>query len=185
MLPESKIGKNIRRMRKDIKFTLDDLSKKTSYSKGYLSKVENSDKAPPVSTLVNIAAALNVAVSQILGEQLEAVSVSVVKKQERQLMARDGTAFGYSYETLAHRFTNKHMEPYILTIPENIEQHPLFQHEGEEMLLVIEGDLKFILGDQEYILLEGDCIYFDSGIPHRGFCIDQTPVKCLIVIYTP
>ncbi len=146
MLPESKIGKNIRRMRKDIKYTLDDLSKKTGYSKGYLSKVENSDKAPPVSTLVNIAAALNVAISQILGEQLEAVSVSVVKKQERQLMARDGTAFGYSYETLAHRFTNKHMEPYILTIPENIEKHPLFQHDGEEMLLVIEGDLEFILG---------------------------------------
>ncbi len=185
MLPESKIGKNIRRMRKDIKFTLDDLSKKTGYSKGYLSKVENSDKAPPVSTLVNIAAALNVAVSQILGEQLEAVSVSVVKKQERQLMARDGTAFGYSYETLAHRFTSKHMEPYILTIPENIEKHPLFQHDGEEMLLVMEGDLEFIIGDQEHILQEGDCIYFDSGIPHRGFCLGQTPVKCLIVIYTP
>jgi len=185
MLPESKIGKNIRGIRKDKKYTLDDLARKTGYSKGYLSKVENSDKAPPVSTLVNIAAKLGVTISQIFGEQVEMVSASVVKKQERKLMARDGTAFGYSYETLAHKFSNKHMEPYILTIPENIEEHPLFQHEGEEMLMVIEGDLKFLVKDREYLLEEGDCIYFDAGLPHRGFCIGKTPVKCLIVIYTP
>jgi transcriptional regulator with XRE-family HTH domain len=185
MLPESEIGRNIRKMRNERKYTLEDLSTKTGYSRGYLSKVENSDKAPPVSTLVNIASALEVAISQILGEHPEAVPVSVVKKEERQLMARDGTAFGYSYETLAHKFTKKHMAPYILTIPENIEQHPLFQHEGEEMLMVIEGNLKFIIGDHEYILDEGDCVYFDSGLPHRGFCVGNTPVKCLIVIYTP
>ncbi len=185
MLPETEIGKNIRKIRRRKNQTLDRIARQTGFTKGYLSKVETSDKAPPVSTLINIAAAFKVSVSELLGEQLDTEGAAVVKKEERQLMARDGTAFGYSYETLAHKFTHKHMAPYILTIPEGIEQHPLFQHEGEEMLLVQEGTLKFVVGENEYILEEGDCIYFNSGIPHRGFSIGQDSVKCLIVIYTP
>ncbi len=185
MLPETEIGKNIRKIRRHKSQTLDRIARQTGFTKGYLSKVENSDKAPPVSTLINIATALNVSFSELLGEQLDTEDAAVVKKEERQLMARDGTTFGYSYETLAHKFTHKHMAPYILTIPEGIEEHPLFQHEGEEMLMVQQGRLKFIVGENEYILEEGDCIYFDSGIPHRGFSTGKDSVKCLIVIYTP
>lgn len=185
MLPETEIGKNIRKIRRRKNQTLNRIARQTGFTKGYLSKVETSDKAPPVSTLINIAAAFNVSVSELLGEQLDNEGAAVVKKEERQLMARDGTAFGYSYETLAHKYTHKHMAPFILTIPEGIEQHPLFQHGGEEMLMVQKGTLKFIVGENEYILEEGDCIYFNSGIPHRGFSIGKDPVKCLIVIYTP
>ena len=185
MLSESEIGKNIRRIRKAKSRTQGFISQKTGFTKGYLSKVENSEKAPPVSTLINIAAALNVSVSEILGEQLAEASVSVVRKKERRLMARDGSAFGYAYETLVHKFRHKRMEPYILTVPRESEQHHWFQHEGEEILLVQQGTFKFILGESEYELEEGDCIYFDSGSPHRGYSIGPGDVKCLIVICSP
>jgi transcriptional regulator with XRE-family HTH domain len=55
MIPESDIGSNIRKIRKSKRLTLDKLAGKSGISKGYLSKVENSDKSPPVSTLINIA----------------------------------------------------------------------------------------------------------------------------------
>ena len=100
-------------------------------------------------------------------------------------MARDGTVFGYSYETLAHKYPHKHMEPNILTIPANISKSPLFQHKGEEMLMMLQGSMKFLHDENEYLLEEGDCIYFDSGRPHRGIAIGDEEVLCLIVIYTP
>ena len=184
MIPESEIGKRIREIRKQKGLTLEELAGKTQFSKGYLSKVENSDKAPPVSTLLNIAKALSTTISHLLGETSQPGSFSLVKKGERQLMARDGTVFGYSYETLAHKFPDKHMEPYILTIPPGIKKSPLFQHGGEELLLVLSGKMKFIYGNREHIVEEGDCIYFDSGIPHRGIPIGNREVKCLIVIYS-
>ncbi len=68
MLPESEIGDKIRRLRKNKEMTLDQLAVKCCVTKGYLSKVENSDKAPPVSTLINIAAGLGVGISEIFGE---------------------------------------------------------------------------------------------------------------------
>ena len=117
MLPEGEIGKNLRNIRKLKELTLEELAHKSGFSKGYLSKLENSDKAPPVSTLINLAKALGVKVSTLFGEDRQPTSLSLVRKSERMLMARNGARFGYSYETLAHTYLGKAMEPYILTIP--------------------------------------------------------------------
>jgi len=185
MLLESEIGPNIRKIRLGRGLSLDALAKKTGFSKGYLSKMENSDKAPPVSTMVVIAKALNVTISEILGEDHERATSSLVKKGERKLMARDGTVFGYSYETLAHKFPNKRMEPYILTIPANSTKSAVFQHNGEEMMMMLQGKMRFSLGTEEFLMEEGDCIYFDSSIPHYGLPVGKEDVKCVMVIYVP
>jgi transcriptional regulator with XRE-family HTH domain len=185
MVPESEIGKTIRRIRKEKGLTLENVAQKSGFSRGYLSKVEHSDKAPPVSTLLNISEALRVSVSEILGEVQEQPSCSLVRLGERQLMARGATMFGYSYETLAHKYPHKHMEPYILTIPKDVEKNPLFQHKGEEMMMILEGSMKFFHGENEYVMHEGDCIYFDSGIPHRGISVGKGEVKLVMVIMNP
>jgi mannose-6-phosphate isomerase-like protein (cupin superfamily) len=77
------------------------------------------------------------------------------------------------------------MEPYILTIPAEADERSIFQHEGEEMLLVIEGTMRFLHGEDEYIVKTGDCIYFDSSVPHFGRPADGRDVKCVMVIYVP
>ena len=185
MLPESQIGPTIKKIRNSLHLTLEVLAQRTGFTKGYLSKVEHSEKAPPVSTLIVIAKVLGVTISQILGEENTLVSCSVVKADERLPMARNGVNFGYSYETLAHPFPNKKMEPYILTIPAGTEESAVFQHDGQEMLLVLEGTMKFNHGGQSYLLESGDCIYFDSAIPHYGLPADDQTLKMLMVIYIP
>ena len=183
MLPENEIGANIRRMRTSQGLSLDAMSHKTGLSKGYLSKVENSDKAPPVSTLLLIAKSLGVTISEVFGEGQEKVTAAVVTKAERKPVARDGTVFGYSYETLAHKYPGKHMEPYILTIPGHSTESAVFQHQGEEMMVMIEGTMQFFHGNDEFIMHPGDCIYFDGGIEHYGLPMHGKDVKVLMVIY--
>ena len=43
--------------------------------------------------------------------------------------------------------------------------------------------MRFIHGNEEYVVEPGDCIYFDSGIPHFGESIGRKEVKCFMVIY--
>ena len=183
MLPEHEIGKNVRMIRKLKELTLDDLAELTGFTKGYLSRVENSEKAPPVSTLINITKALDVGMSELFGEGRELTNFSLVKKDERQKMARDGTVFGYSYETLAHKYPSKKMEPYILTVPPGIKEHALFKHRGEEMLYVLKGRMRFVHADNEYFLETGDCIYFNSDFSHRGFALGGSEAKVLVVFW--
>jgi transcriptional regulator with XRE-family HTH domain len=184
MINESEIGKRIREFRLKKNFTLQMLADKTGYSKGYLSKVEKSDKAPPVATLSTIARELDATVASFLGEGTQNDIISVVRKNERILMAGNGQEFGYAYEALANAYPNKHMEPFILSYPSKDAYKYSFQHDGEELLFVLQGKIRFKYGDRELVLEEGDCIYFDSGVVHTGEPIGDEPLKTLIVLYT-
>ena len=184
MIIEAEIGKRIRQYRLKNNFTLQELADKTGYSKGYLSKVEKSGKAPPVSTLSVIARELGVSVSAILGEETMEDSICLVRENERLLMAKNGEEFGYAYEALANPYPNKHMEPFILSYPSDDAPKHTFQHDGEEMLFVLQGQMRFKYGNREFALDKGDCIYFESGIAHIGHPIGDEPVKILIVLYT-
>jgi len=180
---ESEIGKRIKAFRTKKSITLEQLANQTGFTKGYLSKVEKSEKSPPVSTLGIIARVLGVNISAILGEENHSVPLCLVKKGERPLISRNGTAFGYSYEAVAYKFPNKKMEPFILTLPVNPKKTTIYRHEGEEILFVLEGTMKFHHNNQECIVEEGDCVYFDSSLPHFGESMGRKRVKCFMVIY--
>ena len=184
MIEEAEVGKKIKEYRTAKKITLQELARKTGFTRGYLSKIENTKKAPPVSTLIVLSKALEISISDIFGETADRNPACLVKKNERPVMVRDGTVFGYAYQMLAHKFYNKHMHPYLLTLPKNVKENALFQHMGEEILFVLEGMMRFFHGEKEYLMEEGDCIYFDASIPHYGICQGKKEVKCLMVIYT-
>ena len=182
---ESEIGRRIKASRINRRFTLEQLARQTGFTKGYLSRIEKSEKSPPLSTLGIIARVLGITISFLVGEEEQKTSFGIVKKGERPLIARKGTAFEYSYEAVAHTFPNKKMEPFILTLPLKPKKKTIVQHEGEELLFVLEGTMKFLHGNREYIVEEGDCIYFDSGLPHFGESVGRKEAKCFMVIYTP
>jgi transcriptional regulator with XRE-family HTH domain len=182
---EAEIGKRINAFRTQKRITLEQLANQTGFTKGYLSKVEKSKKSPPVSTLGIIARALGVTISALLGEEATRTSFCLVRKDERPLIARDGSAFGYSYEAMAYKYPNKIMEPFILTLPVKPKKRTLYRHEGEEILFVIQGTMRFLHGNEEYVVNEGDCIYFDSNLPHWGESTGPEEVKCFMVIYNP
>lgn len=187
MINEEDVGKRIREFRLKAGMTLNQLAKKTKISQGYLSKIEKSPNAPPVSTLLMIARSLNVGISEIFGENESTKPISLVRKNERPFVAKNGSIFGYSYQALAHKFHDKHFDPYILTIPANHKREAdfHFEHKGEEMLFVLRGKMRFLYGEEEFTLESGDCVFFDASIPHNGFSCDNREVQCLIAIYTP
>ena len=180
---ESEIGKRIKSFRTKKGFTLEQLAGQTGFTKGYLSKVEKSEKSPPVSTLGIIARVLGVTISAILGEENPSVPLCLVKKGEGPLISRDGNSSEYSFEAIAYHFPNKKMEPFILTLPVNPKKKNMYRHEGEELLFVLEGTMQFQYNNQEYIVEQGDCIYFDSSLPHFGESRGDKRVRCLMVIY--
>ncbi len=184
MIDEAEIGRKIKRLRLNRGLNLQDVANATGFTKGYLSRVENSKKAPPVSTLLTLANALGVNISVIFSEDENKTAITLVKKSERTTMARNGTAFGYSYEPLAPKFPQRRMDPYILTVPVRSRRRGFFQHKGEEILFVLEGTARFMYGDTELLVEEGDCVYFDSSIPHLGVADGSKPVKCFMVIFS-
>lgn len=72
-MDERSIAGNIKTLRLNKKMSLDELGKLTGLTKGYLSKIERSNKAPPLSTLNKIALTLGVELAYFLKEDTEKV----------------------------------------------------------------------------------------------------------------
>jgi transcriptional regulator with XRE-family HTH domain len=184
-MDEKTICRNIRKLRLNRKMTLDELARLTSLSKGHLSKVERSGKLPPFSTLNRIATALGVEVVSLFTGNPEPPTdtrLTLVRKNERKIIVTMGSLYGYKYETLAHDKPGKSMEPYV--IEPAFEENASFQHEGEELLYVLEGTHEFTYGGKKYIMYEGDCVYFDSGVPHTGRSLGREKARLLAVMFS-
>lgn len=184
-MDEKQIVKNIKNFRINKKMSLERLAKLTGLTKGYVSKIENSDKAPPFSTLIRIADALNTDISLLIAEESEVpenTNLCIVRKTERREVVSRGTLYGYHYEALAHKKIGKNMEPYII-LPA-FHEKGVFSHEGEEFMYILEGTHEFMYDGKKYLLGEGDSVYFDSVIPHSGRSIGRKQAKILAVMYS-
>ena len=180
------IYRKIRQLRQKRNKTIQELSIKTGLTPGYLSKIENSEKPPPIPTLTKIAYALNVHISYFFEENGNGESdLSIVRKKERKEIIGDYTSLGYSYEAVIKKRSNDAIKPLIITLPNNVdpEKIPYNFHDGEEMIYVLEGSLNFHYGDESYQVAEGDCIYFESSVPHKVISTaDNQTVKILSVL---
>lgn len=184
-MDEKVISENIRRIRLERQLSVEQLAKISGLTKGYISKIENSAKAPPFSTLIKIAAALNTDVSLLVeadSETAQDLPLCIVRANERKEVVSRGTLYGYQYEALAYKKLGKNMEPYIITPA--FDEKKMFSHEGEEFMFTLEGIHEFLYGNKRYILEPGDSIYFDSSVPHSGRSLGEKPAKILAVTYS-
>lgn len=178
------VCKNIKMFRKTKGLTLQDLEDLTGLSKGYLSKIERSKKAPPYSTLDKLARALGVQVNLLTSEKVQKLDdprIEFIKNGEGQLEQTTSRGKGYSYMALATGIVGKNMKPYI--IEPAFEEPCIFQHEGEEFLFVLEGTHELIYDKKKYIMEEGDCVYYDANVPHTGRSIGNKRAKLLAINY--
>lgn len=180
-----KIARKIRQIRLQNRLVLEEVARRTGFTKSYLSMVESGKKSPPIATLSKIAQALSVDMAIFFEKRNPEEQLTLVRKGNRETVVRDGTLFGYRYESIAPTKRRKKMEPFIITLPNKSKEEDRFDHEGEELFYVLKGKIRFYYGDKEYLLKEGDSVYFDSSIPHRGEGVGKSLAKALTVIYMP
>lgn len=183
-MDEKTICRNIKKLRKQNDLTLEQLANLTGLTKGYLSKVERSQKAPPYSTLNKIAGALGLEVTRIFEKKIEPLNdirISFQKRNKGTIIRATSQDSGYDYQVLGADKPGKNMEPFIIHSPFEITK--MYSHEGEEFIYVMEGRLEFLYGDETYILEKGDHVYFDSCVPHSGKSLGEKKARLLVVIY--
>jgi transcriptional regulator with XRE-family HTH domain len=183
--PAASVGGRLMALRKSSGLTLEELSERSGFTKGYLSKIENGRQTPPIGSLSRIAQALGTDIAAFFRDEEPAARsrVSVVRANDRPPVQRGETAFGYDYQSLAHELAHKRMQPFVFTFPSEIDKYVFFEHEGEEFLFVLKGRVAFQVGVEKWVLEAGDSIYFESRIPHRGWSVGGE-AQALVVIYS-
>lgn len=180
---EVMLAKKIKELRRQKSLTIEDIAKKTGFSKSLISKVENGKVTPPIGTLLKISSALDVHIGYFFQEESENESMVIVKKEERKSIIGEGTKKGYVYESLGSKLRHKAIAPFVVTISSE-DYHPgiIDQHKGEEFDFVLEGKMEYFYGNKSYMVEEGDALYFKGTIPHMLKPLEAKPVKLLVIL---
>lgn len=185
-MEDLELAKRIKNLRLERRLTLEQLANKTGFNKSYISKIENARNSPPIATLSKIAQALGISIADFFKDSHPEEIFALTRANDRITVARQGHLIGYSYESINHRKKKKNFDAFIATFP--VQQKPsglLFDHEGEEMIYVVEGVLEFNFNNQFYTLNVGDCVHFDASYPHNGRSIEDKEAKALLIICSP
>jgi transcriptional regulator with XRE-family HTH domain len=154
-------GGRIRAMRRAVDMTLQQLADASGVSVGFLSLVERDKATPSLGSLASIAAALGVDVE---------VFISTPKPSQSVTRAGERAPFFLSdrslrYEQISTPLEGGSLTSLIIEMPKGYMSE-LTSHVGEELIMVLEGQVSHTLGDASLILNPGDSMHFMGDTPH-------------------
>jgi transcriptional regulator with XRE-family HTH domain len=182
---ERAIGAQIRDLRQRFHLSVTHLAGAASISAGMLSKIENGQISPSLSTLQALAAALNVPITTLFSAFEEKRDCSYVRAGQGVAIERRGTKVGHVYQLLGHVLGGDvTVEPYLITLKEDAVSYTGFRHAGTEIIYMLSGKVVYRHADQTYALGPGDTLMFDSEALHGPETLIERPATYLsIIIY--
>lgn len=161
MSPAPQIGPLMRTLRKRMNITLQVLGEGAGVSVGYLSQVERGNATPSLATLAQIAQALGVGLEYFVTTPKPSAGLTRLSERPRFSLSDDGL----QYEALGAQFPGAELSSYILHCPQGFHSETA-QHEGEEFLYMLEGEIEQTLGEEVFTLRPGDSLHFQGSTPH-------------------
>ncbi len=172
------IGKRIRRARLNKKISLDTMANETGLSKQMIKDIEGGKKRPSVGTLLQISRTLHIDSSFLLKEQddtIEARSKAYTKRTDN-----------YAYTPLTPSAQNKHLKAFRIVVSAGASHDGVgFQHEGEEFVYVLNGNVEVQVGEHVNKLKTGESLHFNSGVKHDLRNTGKEDAQLIVVVYAP
>jgi transcriptional regulator with XRE-family HTH domain len=183
---ERALGAQVRQLRRTHDLSVADLAAAAGISAGMLSKIENGQISPSLTTLQAMAGALGVPITTLFATFEEQRDCSYVRSGQGVVIERRGTKVGHVYQLLGHALGGDVVvEPYMITLREDAVPYTNFRHAGMEFIYMLSGAVVYRHGESTYHLKPGDALLFDSSAPHGPEELLRTPMTYLSIIVYP
>ena len=162
------IAGRIRELRQITGISIAEMAERTGMTEAEYEACESGNKNLSIAFLYHCVLIFGVDMSDILeGKSPKLRSYALTRKGEGQKIEEAHHMVGFN---LASGFRNRIALPLYMELNYHAgaeeEKIDLVTHEGQECDIVISGRMKIQIGDKFEILNPGDCIYYDSGMPH-------------------
>jgi transcriptional regulator with XRE-family HTH domain len=161
----SELGGKLASARAERGWSLQQLADRAGLSPAAIHKIEKSGMTPTIASLMKIAAALGKSVSYFIDESEPLRPVTHIRAGDRQRLYTSKQ--GLTLENISGRYgpffvagAEAAIEPYADSGPE-----PMV-HPGEELVILLDGTMRFVVGGEPYELAEGDSLHFRTTLPH-------------------
>tara|TARA_R110002049_G_scaffold23545_9_gene83575 strand:- start:4971 stop:5576 length:606 start_codon:yes stop_codon:yes gene_type:complete len=168
------LGPRIRGRRRKLSLTLKTVAELSGLSVGYLSQVETDKAVPSLGTLAQIAQALDVDLDYFITTPRAATALS--RASERAQFSLPGSAM--SYEAISNDYPGSELSSFIMMVPPGYESE-VATHEGEEIVMVLEGEIEQTLGTETLTMGAGDALHYSGATPHSWANRGDTPARLI------
>ncbi len=182
------LGARIRKARTDRKLTLQALGNDTGLSAAYLSRVERGEAAMSIANVILIATRLNMPLRDLFEDfgDVQAPKYYTISRRRQRETSPPHSANGYDYHWLSGDLADPKLSAFVLDFPVTSDLDiKLLSHEGEEILYVLEGRIEFQIGEERFVLDQGDCVHLFGDRPHMGRNAGLGPARLLMVATPP
>jgi transcriptional regulator with XRE-family HTH domain len=161
---EIDVGGRLRALRNAHSLSLRALAENSGLNFNTLSLIENGKTSPSVSTLQQIAAALQIPIAAFFQPEPQKKNIVFQKAGSRRSAVFQNGAF----EDLGEGLTLHGGQLMLLSLEPRTEgsRDPII-HTGQEFAFCLEGELEYTIDGQGYRLEPGDSLIFEAHLPHR------------------
>lgn len=180
VVAEVDVGSNLRRLREERDLTIRALADKSGLAVNTLSLIENAKSSPSVSTLQQLAVALQVPVAAFFEVEAREDNIAYIKAVNRpQAAFEQGTLADLGAGT-----SIRAVEPFIVTLePQASSGYEDIVHTGFEFVYCLEGQIGYTIRGRTYLLEPGDSLLFEAYLPHRWQNLGPGVSRSILVLY--
>lgn len=163
------ITNKLKEVRKEKNITLQELADNAGVTKGMLSQVENNRTIPSLTVFLNIIKSLQIDVNDFFKDinSLPATNKVIFKKKSQNQFFEKENAIGFSYQRLLSTTINdQHLDFVLLTLQPNASR-PMVSTDAYEFKLLLKGKVEYVIGNEVYVMEEGDTLLFDATVLHN------------------
>ena len=173
------VGKRLKSLREERGISMRGLARNSGLSANALSMIERGLTSPSVSTLVKIAAALEVPVTAFFRHEPERNKIVFCKATQRaRIPFTRGLWEGLGGETFSGR-----IEAFMITLESGASSGPHgMLHSGSEFVFCLRGVVEYEVDGQRFTLEAGDNLIFAAQLNHRWRNPGPNVCNAIIVI---
>jgi transcriptional regulator with XRE-family HTH domain len=169
----SAVGARLRALRRARGTTLADLAAETGLTASTLSRLENGLRRPTLEQLLPLARAHDVPLDDLVGAP---------RTGDPRVHLRPIIRDGMTFIPLTRRAGGIQAFKVIYPPAHEWGAPDPRTHEGYEWFYVLNGHVRFVLGDQDLRLGPGEAAEFDTRMPHWIGSADEQPAELLTLI---
>lgn len=182
-----RFGEKLRAVREKKGLTLKAVADIAGVSESLVSQIERNRISPAIDTLLAILEALQLDIEYVFSDLKREREVLITRRSQRARLSSGGSRWELLSRTPEYQQDAEHgIEAWLLELEVGAEQgNAEYGHKGRELGILEQGRAEFSLGQETWILEEGDSVSFSSSVPHRIKNIGDGPLKAFWIVTPP
>lgn len=174
------VGRRLKDLRTKKGFSLRALAELSNLNVNTLSLVENGKSSPSVSTLQQLALALEVPIAAFFESEPDQRNIVFTQAENRPAQTFGSTEM----QNLGQDFSGDAVQPFVVTIQPGMGSgERMIVHTGYEFVYCLLGSIEYRVEQEIFTLRTGDSLVFEAHLPHCWENKGNIPGKILLILY--